>query len=241
LTADSKVVWVTGAGSGIGRASAMMAARAGWRVALSGRRKAALESVAEEIRSEFGEALVVPLDVTQLDEVPAAASAVSTHWGHIDGLVLAAGLNTPLRSWADQKLTTFDQILTTNLIAPAHIVSAILPQLRESHGVVVVVSSYSAWTFNPIAGVAYSASKSALVALARTLNAQESLSGVRACHLCPGDVNTDFLSLRPTVPNPTTRDTMLDPTDVARAIQFVLDAPLHVRFDELVVSPVSQV
>ena len=78
-----------------------------------------------------------------------------------------------------------------------------------------MVSSYSGWRFSPYAGVAYSASKTALAAVCQTLNAQEAGHGVRACHLCPGDVDTDFLELRPKVPGADARAAMLTPDDVA--------------------------
>jgi NAD(P)-dependent dehydrogenase (short-subunit alcohol dehydrogenase family) len=94
-------------------------------------------------------------------------------------------------------MTTFDQIVQTNLLAPAHHIDAALPHLRRTGGIVVIISSYSAWTYSPVAGVAYSASKTGLTALTRTLNSQEAGFGVRACHFCPGDVNTDFLQFRP--------------------------------------------
>ncbi|PZE34517.1 SDR family oxidoreductase [Curtobacterium sp. MCPF17_031] len=64
--------------------------------------------------------------------------------------------------------------------------------------------------------------------------------GVRATHLCPGDVATDFLDQRPSVPDAAARAVMLTPEDVSRAVGFVLSAPAHVRIDELVLSPVSQ-
>jgi NADP-dependent 3-hydroxy acid dehydrogenase YdfG len=246
MTADAKtgneprVVWITGAGSGIGRAAALSAADAGWRVALSGRREDALEATADAVRARSGVAIVVPVDVRDPAAVTASADVVGSHWSRIDGLVLAAGLNAPDRRWADQELETFDQIVQTNLVAPAHLIAAALPPLREHHGVVVIVSSYSAWTFSPGAGVAYSASKSALSSLTRALNSEEGSSGVRACHLCPGDVNTDFLEYRPNVPDVKARGVMLEPSDVARSIQFVLDSPPHVRFDEIVISPLSQ-
>ena len=64
--------------------------------------------------------------------------------------------------------------------------------------------------------------------------------GVRATHLCPGDVDTEFLAMRPVVPDADARAVMLTPDDVARSILHVLDAPPHVRIDELVISPVAQ-
>ena len=237
---ERRVVWITGAGSGMGRATAIEAARSGWRVAMTGRREAALQATAEAVRAGGGDALVVAGDSSSDDDIHSALSRIDSAWGRIDAVVLAAGLNAPQRRWSDQDLPTFDNIVRTNLLGPAHVVAAALPRLREAGGVVVFVSSYSAWAFNPIAGVAYSASKAGLSALSRTLNAQEAQAGVRACHFCPGDVNSDFLEHRPNVPTADARAAMLQPEEVARAIAFVLDSPAHVRFDELVLSPVSQ-
>lgn len=231
-----RTVWITGAGSGMGRATALRAARTGWTVALSGRRGEVLEELAAEIREAGGSALVAPLDVQDREAVRGTAERL----GGIDALVLAAGLNAPKRRWDDQDLTEFDAIVATNLTAVASTVDAVLPHLRERGGQVVVISSYAGWSFQPGAGVAYSASKTALGSLVRTLNQQEAAHGVRACHLCPGDVATDFLDQRPSVPDAEARARMLTAEDIARTACFVLDSPAHVRIDELVVSPVSQ-
>jgi NADP-dependent 3-hydroxy acid dehydrogenase YdfG len=237
---DGRVLWVTGAGSGMGRAAAVAAAP-GRRVALSGRRAGPLAETAALVERAGGEALVRPLDARDGAAVAEARAAIVSTWGGVDDLVLSAGLNTPQRTWADQSLSDLEQVIATNLTAVARAVDAVLPDLRErGGGQVVVVSSYAAWRFTPYAGVAYSASKSALAALCQTLNAQEAEHGVRACHLCPGDVDTDFLEHRPVVPGAESRAVMLSPEDVGRAVLFVLDSPAHVRIDELVISPLSQ-
>ncbi len=238
VTARSNVVWITGAGSGMGRAVAESAARAGYLVALSGRRADALEETASIVRNAGGQALVVPMDATSDTEVGAAAGLIERELGPVSHLVLSAGLNAPRRYWRDQSMNDFSAIVQTNLIGAASVISAVLPGMRaRSNGVVVLVSSYSGWRFSPDAGVAYSASKSALGSLAETLNAQENVNGVRACHLCPGDVDTDFLAMRPRVPGESERESMLSPADIARAVQFVLDSPAHVCINELVISP----
>ncbi|WP_144715438.1 SDR family oxidoreductase [Curtobacterium pusillum] len=237
---DERVLWITGGGSGMGAASARAAAADGWTVVLSGRRTDRLEEVASAIRAAGGTADVQPLDAADPDAVAAARDAVLERHGRLDALVLAAGLNAPERRWDDQDLGTFRSIVDTNLTAVVTVVDAALPALRASGGVVVVVSSYAGWSFQPGAGVAYSASKTALGSVVRTLNQQEAAHGVRATHLCPGDVATDFLDQRPTVPDAEARAVMLQPADVARTVSFVLEAPSHVRIDELVVSPVSQ-
>lgn len=226
----------------MGAAAARQAAGSGWRVALSGRRESALEQVAKQIAEAGGEALVVPLDVTDPEQIRAAHAHVVDHWGRIDGLVLSAGLNNPRRSWADQDLDDFTAIVDTNLTAVVRVIDASLPQLRAAgDGVVVVISSYAGWQFNPGAGVAYSASKTALSSVVISLNKQEAANGIRACHFCPGDVATDFLEMRPVVPDQAAQDRMLTADDIGRAVGFVLDSPPYVRVDELVISPISQV
>ncbi|PJJ73135.1 NADP-dependent 3-hydroxy acid dehydrogenase YdfG [Diaminobutyricimonas aerilata] len=240
MTGTARVLWVTGAGSGMGRAAAIAAARAGWRVALSGRRAEALAETAATVRAAGGEALELPLDVRDAASVRDALDRIRADWGAVHDLVLSAGLNDPRRRWDDQSVDRFDEIVQTNLVAVARVVDAALPDLRASRGTVVVVSSYSGWRFSPGAGVAYGASKTALATLCATLNAEEAGSGVRACHLCPGDVDSDFLAMRPNVPDAASRSRMLTPDDVARAVHFVLSSPAHVRIDELVISPVSQ-
>ena len=240
MASAHSVIWITGGGSGIGRATALAAARAGWEVALSGRDEERLQAVAAEIAERGGRAVTVPLDVADRDAVAAAGRAVLDQLGRLDAVVHAAGANTPRRRWADQSMAEFDEIVGVNLHGAAAVIDAALPALRESAGQVVLIASQSAWTFNRGAGVAYSASKAGLSALCRTLNDQENEHGVKACCLHPGDVSTDFLLQRPVVPDAAARTRMLTPDDVARAVFFVLESPAHVRVDELVMTPLYQ-
>lgn len=236
---SSRTLWVTGAGSGMGRAAAVAAAP-GRQVALSGRRPEPLHETASLVERAGGRPLVLPFDARDATAATEAHQRIRAAWGGVDEVVLSAGLNTPLRTWADQSMADVEAVLATNLTAVITMLDLVLPDLRgRGGGSVVVVSSYAAWRFSPIAGVAYSASKSALAAVCQTLNVQEAEHSVRACHLCPGDVDSDFLRLRPSVPGPEARARMLTPDDVGRAIAFVLESPPHVRIDELVLSPVS--
>ncbi|MDQ7993755.1 MAG: SDR family NAD(P)-dependent oxidoreductase [Propionicimonas sp.] len=237
---SSNVIWVTGAGSGMGRAAAHAAAR-GNRVAVSGRRADALEQTAALVREAGGEALVVPLDVTDDRGVRAAHAQIIDAWGPVARLVLAAGLNHPNRFWRDQSMADFETIVATNLTGVARLVQTVLPGMRAAaDGVVVIVSSYAGWRLSSSPGVAYSASKLALAALASTLNSQEARNGIRSTLLCPGDVDTDFLRMRPQLPDAAARSRMLTADDIGRTIAFVLDSPPHVVIDELVISPTSQ-
>lgn len=236
-----RVLWVTGAGSGMGRAAAVAAAASGARVALSGRRVDALTETARLVDQAGGQSLTLPLDARDPVALAGAHDQIVASWHGVTDLVLAAGVNTPERYWADQSLDVFETIVATNLTAVARVIDVALPDMRaRGSGQVVVVSSYSAWRFSPHAGVAYTASKTALAAVCSSLNDQEARHGIRACLLCPGDVNTDFLGLRPQVPDSDARRVMLSPDDVSAAILFVLESPAHVRIDELVISPVHQ-
>jgi NADP-dependent 3-hydroxy acid dehydrogenase YdfG len=237
---DDRVTWVVGASSGIGRAAAEAAARTGRRVAVSARRADRLDEVVSGIAAAGGTAHAFLGDALDSSWALDTAAAVAGRFGRIDELVLAAGLNTPHRRWGDQTMAAFEAVVATNLVATARILDAALPALRMRGGTVVLVSSYAAWSFQPGAGVAYSASKSGLGPLCRTLNAEEAAHGIRATHLCPGDVDTEFLRQRPAVPDAAARARMLTPADVARSVLHVLDAPPHVRIDELVLSPLSQ-
>ncbi|GLI26921.1 short-chain dehydrogenase [Agromyces rhizosphaerae] len=233
----AKVLWVTGGGSGMGRATAERAAAAGWTIAVSGRRTEALQATAAAIEAAGGSAIALPLDVTDASGVRAAHDAVLERFGRIDALVLSAGRNIPRRTWADQSMAEFESVVATNLTGVASVIDAALPSLRLTRGRVVCISSYSGWIHAPLAGIAYSASKTAVGSLCKSLNDEEAEHGVQACNLCPGDVATDFLEQRPVVPDADARTRMLTPDDIARSVMFVLDSPAHVRIDELVISP----
>ena len=230
-----RVAWVIGGGSGIGRAAAGALAASGARVVVSGRRA---ESLDETASLAGGRVTAIPFDATDADALRAAHDQISTTLGPVTDLVIAAGLNTPKRMWRDQSMSEFQAIVDTNLTAVARAIDAVLPSMRHAaRGTIVVVSSYAGWLPTANSGVAYSASKTALASLCVQLNLQEGAGGIRATHLCPGDVDSDFLGMRPVVPDEAARQRMLRPEDVARAIQFVIDSPPHVRIDELVITP----
>ncbi|MBF4565894.1 SDR family oxidoreductase [Plantibacter sp. VKM Ac-2876] len=232
-----RVLWVTGGGSGMGQAVAVSAAEAGWRVAVTGRRREALLETVGAITSADGVAVAAEADATDPISLARAHDRILAELGPVDDLVTAAGLNAPRRRWDDQSMTEFAAIVDTNLTSVARTIDLALPTIRDAQGRIVVISSFAGWRFSTKGGVAYSASKTALASLCATLNEEEGAHGVGATHLCPGDVDTPFLSMRPQVPDASARETMLTPEDIGRAVRFILDGPPHVRIDELVISP----
>ncbi|MGO1266220.1 MAG: SDR family oxidoreductase [Microbacterium gubbeenense] len=240
MTSSARVAWVTGAGSGMGAASAEALSTDGFAVALTGRGTEALESVAARIRGNGGMAIVVPADVTDRDELRSAIERVVRELGPPTTVVLSAGANTPRRHWDTLTSSEMREIVDVNLMGIVEPVELLLPAMRRAGGgQIIIISSWSAWRFSPGAGVAYSASKQALAAVAETINAQEGRAGIRACHLCPGDVDTGFLEYRPQQPTAADRGRMLAAADVARAVSFVAASPAGVCINELVITPTA--
>ncbi|PWJ52967.1 NADP-dependent 3-hydroxy acid dehydrogenase YdfG [Quadrisphaera granulorum] len=229
--------WITGGGSGVGAACALALAAAGLEVIVSGRRGERLEAVAAAVRATGGAASALPLDVGDPDAV-AAAGEVLELAGGIDVFVAAAGLNTRRRHWDDLDLPALDAIVAANLTGLAHCAAAVLPGMRDrGDGLVVVISSRAAVRDSPGAGAAYRMSKTGAGALVASLNDDLAGTGVRATHLCPGDIATGFVDARPDAPDDAALAVMLTPDDVARVVTFVVTTPARVRIDELVVSP----
>ncbi len=230
-----KVAWITGAGSGIGRAGALALAGAGAHVVLSGRRAEALEETRALID---GSAAVMPVDVTDSGAVQAVAEAIGAEHGRLDILVNSAGLNLPARHWAEVTAEGWDQVVTTNLSGAAYCIAAALPLMRaRGDGLVINISSWAGRFDTYLTGPAYSASKHGMVALNASLNIEECVNGIRGSVICPGEVATPILKNRPTPPSDREIARMLTPEDLGRTILFVAQAPPHGCLTESLISP----
>jgi NADP-dependent 3-hydroxy acid dehydrogenase YdfG len=235
---DGQVAWVTGAGSGIGRAGALELAAAGARLALSGRRAEQLEEVAGEIAAGGGKAEVVPLDVADRAAVEAAAAAILARHGRVDILVNSAGINVPNRFWKTLTPESFDRVVAVNLNGALYCTHAVLPAMRARRsGLVINVSSWAGRFESYLTGPAYNASKHAMVAMTLSLNDEECVNGIRGCVICPGEVATPILRHRPKPPTAEEIARMLQPQDLGRTIRFVAEMPAHVCVNEIVMSP----
>ncbi len=228
---------VTGAGSGVGRATVLALARAGWRVAALGRRAEPLA----ETRALAGAAAPVTrhvCDVADEAAVAAAGRAVLAELGHVDLLVNAAGTNTPQRSFEVLAPVEYRRLIETNLNGAYWTVQAFLPAMRDrGRGTIVNIVSDAARQASPKAGPAYSAGKFGLLGLTQALNAEERARGIRACALLPGDIDTPLLDRRPVPPPPEARARMLTAEDVAACVLFVAGLPPRAVIEELLIRP----
>jgi NADP-dependent 3-hydroxy acid dehydrogenase YdfG len=235
---QGKVAWVTGAGSGIGRAGAVELAKAGAQVVLSGRRARQLDEAAAEILAAGGTAEALALDVADKRAVADAAKRILARHGRIDILVNSAGINLSNRFWRNLTPESFAEIVGINLNGALYCIHAVLPAMRaRQDGLVVNVSSWAGRFETYATGPAYNASKHAMAALTLSLNDEECGNGIRACVIYPGEVATPILKNRPKPPSPEEIARMLQPEDLGRAILFVAEMPARVCVNEILISP----
>lgn len=217
-----RIVWITGAGTGIGRATARMFAAEGATIALMGRRAGMLEGVYDEITSLGGHGEVVALDVADRGQVQQVGTGLLERWGRVDVLVNNAGVNVPQRRLRELTGETWDLIIGVNLTGAFNMIHAVLPPMREQGGGLIVnISSMAGKQASGLSGAAYTASKHGFNGLSLSVNAEEWQHGIRATAICPGEVNTEIMDKRPIPVARDEREQMMQPEDVAEAVRFL--------------------
>ncbi len=183
-----KVVLVTGAGSGIGKASALRIAAEGGRVYCVDLNQDAVEATAAAIATAGGEATARACDVASERSVQETVQACVDRYGSLYGLVNMAGI---LRFDDSQDLQTshWQKVIDVNLTGTMFLCRAALPHLVKSRGSIVNAASTAALAGLPC-GLAYSATKGGVLAMTRSIAVEYAKRGVRANCICPGDINT---------------------------------------------------
>lgn len=234
----SKHAVVTGAGSGVGQAVAWQLAREGWRVALIGRRKNALEETVRLAGEHAAQLRVFPGDIGNAEAVAGMSQAVLAEFGTVEVLVNAAGTNAPRRALEVLSLPDYHEMINTNLHGAYYCVQAFLPGMRaRGSGTIVNVSSEAGKQASPKSGPAYVMSKFGLAGLTQSINAEERGRGVRACGIFPGDIDTPLLDKRPNPPDAAARAKMMRAEDVAACVVFCINLPAHVFVEEMLIRP----
>ena len=233
-----KVAWVTGAGSGIGAAAAVVLAREGAAVVLTGRRAEKLEEVAAAITSSGGTAEVQPGDLTDAAAVQGIADHVKARFGRLDVLVNNAGLNVLARDWARLSAAGVDEVVHGNLSSAYYCVIAALPMMRaQRDGVLIHTASIAGLVVSPLAGTTYTAAKHGVVAMSHSINMEECVNNIRSCVICPGEVATPILDRRPVPVSAEERALMAQPEDVADLIRYVACLPPHICLNQVTITP----
>jgi NADP-dependent 3-hydroxy acid dehydrogenase YdfG len=237
-TLEGKVAWLTGAGSGIGRAGAQELAAAGATVVISGRTLAGVDETVALITAAGGKAEAAPLDVADKQAVAHTGAAILARHGRVDILVNSAGLNLSTRLWKDLTPESFDYISGINLNGALYCIHAVLPAMRRQRdGLVINVSSWAGRFEEYLTGPAYNASKTALAALTLSLNDEECINGIRGCCIYPGEVATPILRHRPVAPSKEEVERMLQAEDLGKTIRFVAEMPARVCVNEILITP----
>jgi NADP-dependent 3-hydroxy acid dehydrogenase YdfG len=235
---DSKVVIVTGASSGMGRAIAVAMASEGARLALVARSREKLDEVASSVRARGTDAMAFPGDVADTEFAKAAIAGAVAHFGRVDVLVNNAGTNTFHRNLADISVADWRRVLDTNLTGAFLFTRYVLPPMRAAgRGQIVNISSGAGVVPSAPAGVAYSASKHAIHALTGSVNLEERRHGIKACVIAPGETDTPNLDLRPLPPSREDLAKMMRPEDIANAVVYVASQPANVSVELLVINP----
>ena len=238
---DGQVAIVTGGGTGIGRATAVALAQQGTRVAVVGRRSEPLEETAREMAGDVAHAACIPADVADASAVDRVVQEVVDRWGRVDVLVNNAGLNVPRRNMASVSIDDWDTIVQVNLTGTFLVTRAALPVMRrQGSGTIVNVSSMAGYRASALTGPAYNAAKAGVNSFTESLNLAERRNGIRACAVCPGEVATPILEMRPEPPSMEARATMLQPEDLAETILFVAAMPQRATIELLTIYPTVQ-
>ena len=223
---SGKLVLVTGATRGIGRAVAIAAASAGAELVITGRTTGALEEVDDEIRAGDGHATIVEMDMKDTAAMPRLAAAIAERWGRLDGFIANAAILTALTPVGHVTEADWDDNIAVNLTGQWHLIRAFDPLLRAAPaGRAILVTSGAAVGSRPFWGP-YAATKAGLEALGRSWAGESEQTNLRINMINPGGTATGMRASAFPGEDPAS---LPQPEDIAPAFLALLteDCPWH--------------
>jgi 3-oxoacyl-[acyl-carrier protein] reductase len=236
---DQRVALVTGAGSGVGRATAIALATAGYALGLIGRTPATLSETATAIETVGGRALSVVADVGDEAKVTAGFGDAITEFGGVDVLVCAAGVGL-YGAIETYTMADWQRTLATNLTGVFLACRAVLPAMQARGGGAIIAIGSGAGKQGYANLAAYSASKFGLHGFMQSLAAEVGPAGIKVSIVNPGSIMTDFAG-RSTADKQQQRAAgraYLEPEDVAAAVKYLLTQPARAWTQEMNLWPV---
>lgn len=240
---EGKIVAITGASSGIGKATALLLAERGAKLVLGARRPDRLAAVAGQIAAAGGEAAYAPTDVRRRDDLSNLVKLACERFGRLDVLVSNAGIG-PISLLDELRVEDWEDMIDINIKGVLYGIAAALPVFRkQGSGQFVNVASTAGLITKPTMSV-YSATKFAVRVISEGLR-QEAGDKLRVTIITPGFVHTEFAD---SMTNPETKAQILGtmeklaipPDAIARAIAFAIEQPANVDVGEIVVRPTAQ-
>ena len=238
-----QVIVITGASSGIGRATALHLASRGAKVVLGARRETQLRALAQEIEAAGGQAVYRSTDVTRRQDLQALVDTGVDRFGRVDVIVNNAGIG-PLSRFDELRVEDWDAMIDVNIRGVLYGIAAALPVFRrQGSGHVINIVSTAGLRIVPAQGV-YAATKNAVRTLTEALR-QEAGPTLRVTEVSPGFVATEFASSNT---DASTRaavekqmgEMAIGPDAIARCIAFALEQPREVDVGTIVVRPTAQ-
>lgn len=241
----NKIALITGATSGIGQATALKAAEAGFDIIITGRRAERLEKLADEIRNKGVDVLTLNFDVRQSQEVQQAIDNLSGKWKNISVLVNNAGLAVGVSPIQDGVLDDWERMIDTNVKGLLYITRAVAPlMIANNTGHIVNLASIAGKEVYP-GGNVYCATKHAVDALSKAMRVDMLKHNIKVTNIAPGMVETEFSIVRfkgdeAAAKNVYKGMTPLSNEDIADTILFAITRPAHVCLNDIVIMPTAQ-
>lgn len=241
----NKIALVTGATSGIGKATALKAAEAGFDLIITGRRTERLEELAQEIRAKGVEVLSLNFDVRQPREVQTAIDSLSGKWRNIAVLINNAGLAVGVGPIQEGILDDWERMIDTNIKGLLYITRAVAPlMIANNNGHIVNLASIAGKEVYP-GGNVYCATKHAVDALSKAMRVDMLKYNIKVTNIAPGMVETEFSLVRYKGDEQAAKNvykgiTPLSNEDIADTILFAITRPAHVCLNDIVIMPTAQ-
>lgn len=242
---NDKIVLITGASSGIGKACAKQFASAGAKLILAARRVEKLQQLAADMKREFDTiCLPLTLDVSDKQQVADAFQQLHAEWQSIDVLVNNAGLARASDPIQEGKLDDWDTMINTNIHGFLYVIHAVLPNMvARNRGHIVNIGSISGRDVYPNGNI-YCATKHAVAAINKALRLDLLGKNIRVTEIAPGLVATEFSTVRWQDPERAAdfyaEFEPLQAEDIADAIIYATTRPAHVDVSEIVIYPTCQ-
>lgn len=241
----NKIALITGATSGIGKATALKAAEAGFDLIITGRRAERLQELAEEIRHKGVDVLSLTFDIRKAEEVQTAIGSLSGKWRNIAVLVNNAGLAVGISPIQEGVLDDWERMIDTNIKGLLYITRAIAPlMIAGNTGHIVNLASIAGKEVYP-GGNVYCATKHAVDALSRAMRTDMLKHNIKVTNIAPGMAETEFSLVRfkgneEAAKNVYQGMTPLTDKDIADTIVFAITRPPHVCLNDIVIMPTAQ-